>query len=73
MHAPNNMFPSPVKTRRGPSEQRPRHCVIDVPPDLFNALLALAEDEELPIKTLVVLLINSALSQRIARRARGRV
>jgi hypothetical protein len=70
MHAPNNMFPSPVKTRRGPSEQRPRHRVIDVPPYLFDALLALAEDEELPLKTLVIFLLNSGINERLSRRAR---
>jgi hypothetical protein len=41
-----------------------------LPPYLFDALLALAEDEELPLKTLVIFLLNSGINERLSRRAR---
>jgi hypothetical protein len=55
-----------------PSKRRPRHCVIDLSPDLFDALNELARVEDLPLQTLVSLLINSGLSARLARMARRR-
>ena len=61
-------IPSPNQHRAEP--RRGRHCVIDVCPELFDAITELAKEEDLPLPTLVILLINSGLSERLTRRGR---
>jgi hypothetical protein len=54
-------------SRKDQSRRRHRSRVVDLPPELFDAMTALAQVENLPLRTLIVLLINSCLSARIAR------
>jgi hypothetical protein len=64
------MLHLPVRPASTLTKKRPRHCVINLSPDLFDALTELAKCEEIPLGALVVLLINSGLSERLARMPR---
>jgi len=65
--SPPHKVPSPDQH---PAERRRgRHCVVDLCPELYEAMAELARLEQLPLQTLVILLINCGLSERLARRA----
>jgi hypothetical protein len=61
---PRRKIPSPPAERR-----RGRHCVIDLPPEHFDAITELAQVENVPLPTLISRIINIGLGQYLARRA----
>jgi hypothetical protein len=56
-----------VKPEARGKTKRKRHFVVNLAPELCDALAELAKVEDLPIGTLVALLINSGMSERLTR------